>query len=190
MCGFRVAFGGAQQLYSVTADLVTYGKIIGAGLPVGAYGGKKEIMEYVAPTGPVYQAGTLSGNPLAMTAGLTLLRKLKTNPSIYQELEKKSAYLEQGIKEVLTETGITFTLHRVGSMLGVFFCDEPVISFEDANRTNQTLFKSLFHYMLKRGIYIPPSPFEAFFLSNALSYKDLDFTIIALLKSIKELAVK
>ena len=190
MCGFRVAFGGAQELYGVTADLVTYGKIIGGGLPVGAYGGKKEIMEYVAPTGPVYQAGTLSGNPLAMTAGLTLLRKLKTNPTVYQELEEKSAYLEQGLNEVLTRTRIPFTLHRVGSMLGVFFCDAPVTSFEDANRTNQTLFKRLFHHMLSRGVYLPPSPFEAFFLSNALSYKDLDVTIMALRESIKELEVK
>ena len=190
MCGFRVAFGGAQELYGVTADLVTYGKIIGGGLPVGAYGGKKEIMEYVAPTGPVYQAGTLSGNPLAMTAGLTLLRKLKTNPTVYQELEEKSAYLEQGLNEVLTKTRIPFTLHRVGSMLGVFFCDGPVTSFEDANRTNQTLFKRLFHHMLSRGVYLPPSPFEAFFLSNALSYKDLDVTIMALRESIKELEVK
>lgn len=189
MCGFRVAFGGAQELYGVTADLVTYGKIIGAGLPVGAYGGKKEIMEYVAPTGPVYQAGTLSGNPLAMTAGLTLLRKLKTNPEVYQELEKKSALLEQGINEVLTETGIPFTLHRVGSMLGVFFCAGPVISFEDANRTDQILFKSLFHNMLSRGVYLPPSPFEAFFLSNALSHKDIDRTVTALLESIKELEI-
>ena len=168
---------------------VTYGKIIGAGLPVGAYGGKKEIMEYVAPTGPVYQAGTLSGNPLAMTAGLTLLRKLKTNPEVYQELEKKSALLEQGIKQVLTETGIPFTLHRVGSMLGVFFCVGPVISFEDANRTDQTLFKRLFHHMLSRGVYLPPSPFEAFFLSNALSHKDIDRTVTALLESIKELEI-
>ena len=190
MCGFRVAFGGVQELYGVTADLVTYGKIIGGGLPVGAYGGKKEIMEYVAPTGPVYQAGTLSGNPLAMTAGLTLLRKLKTNPTVYQELEEKSAYLEQGLNEVLTKTRIPFTLHRVGSMLGVFFCDGPVTSFEDANRTNQTLFKRLFHHMLSRGVYLPPSPFEAFFLSNALSYKDLDVTIMALRESIKELEVK
>ena len=190
MCGFRVAFGGAQELYGVTADLVTYGKIIGGGLPVGAYGGKKEIMEYVAPTGPVYQAGTLSGNPLAMTAGLTLLRKLKTNPTVYQELEEKSTYLEQGLNEVLTKTRIPFTLHRVGSMLGVFFCDGPVTSFEDANRTNQTLFKRLFHHMLSRGVYLPPSPFEAFFLSNALSYKDLDVTIMALRESIKELEVK
>ena len=189
MCGFRVAFGGAQELYGVTADLVTYGKIIGAGLPVGAYGGKKEIMEYVAPTGPVYQAGTLSGNPLAMTAGLTLLRKLKTNPELYQELEKKSALLEQGIKQVLTEIGIPFTLHRVGSMLGVFFCVGPVISFEDANRTDQTLFKRLFHNMLSRGVYLPPSPFEAFFLSNALSHKDIDRTVTALLESIKELEI-
>ena len=190
MCGFRVAFGGVQELYGVTADLVTYGKIIGGGLPVGAYGGKKEIMEYVAPTGPVYQAGTLSGNPLAMTAGLTLLRKLKTNPAVYQELEEKSAYLEQGLNAVFTGTGIPFTLHRVGSMLGVFFCDGPVTSFEDANRTNQTLFKRLFHHMLSRGVYLPPSPFEAFFLSNALSYKDLDVTIMALRESIKELEVK
>ena len=177
MCGFRVSFGGAQELYGVTADMVTYGKIIGAGLPVGAYGGKKEIMEYVAPTGPVYQAGTLSGNPLAMAAGLTLLKKLKSNPSIYTELEEKSAYLEKGIHDVLSKAAIPFTLNREGSMLGVFFCEGPVHSFEDANRTDQEFFKKLFHHMLSSGVYLPPSPFEAFFLSNALSYGDLDSTI-------------
>lgn len=177
MCGFRVAFGGAQEVYGVTADMVTYGKIIGAGLPVGAYGGKEEIMEYVAPTGPVYQAGTLSGNPLAMVAGLTLLKKLESNPNIYTELEDKSTYLEKGINDVLNRAGIPFTLNRVGSMLGVFFCEGPVDSFEDANRTDQEYFKKLFHYMLSEGVYLPPSPFEAFFLSNALSYDDLDSTI-------------
>ena len=185
MSGFRVAFGGAQEIYGVTADIITYGKIIGAGLPVGAYGGKKEIMDYVAPIGPVYQAGTLSGNPLAMAAGLTLLKKLKENPSTYNKLEEKASYLMKGFSSVLNEFGKPFTLNRVGSMLGIFYCEGPVTSFEQANQTNQTYFKKLFNNMLNRGVYFPPSPFEAFFLSNALSYKDLDYTIASFYESTK-----
>ncbi|WP_018127598.1 glutamate-1-semialdehyde 2,1-aminomutase [Balneola vulgaris] len=179
MTGFRVAFGGAQALYSVTADLVTYGKIIGAGLPVGAYGGKKEIMEYVAPTGPVYQAGTLSGNPLAMAAGYTLLKKLRDNPQIYAELEAKSAKLAQGMEQVLNEHNIPSYNTRVGSMVGIFYTDQTVHSFDEANTTDQKLFAKIFHGMLERGVYLPPSPFEALFLSNSLTDEDLDYTINA-----------
>lgn len=179
MTGFRVAFGGAQALYGVTADLVTYGKIIGAGLPVGAYGGKKEIMEYVAPTGPVYQAGTLSGNPLAMAAGYTLLKKLRDNPQIYAELEAKSAKLAQGMEQVLNEHNIPSYNTRVGSMVGIFYTDQTVHSFDEANTTDQKLFAKIFHGMLERGVYLPPSPFEALFLSNSLTDEDLDYTINA-----------
>lgn len=179
MTGFRVAFGGAQALYGVTADLVTYGKIIGAGLPVGAYGGKKEIMEYVAPTGPVYQAGTLSGNPLAMAAGYTLLKKLRDNPQIYAELEAKSAKLAQGLEQVLNEHNIPSYNTRVGSMVGIFYTDQTVHSFDEANTTDQKLFAKIFHGMLERGVYLPPSPFEALFLSNSLTDEDLDYTINA-----------
>lgn len=187
MTGFRVAFGGAQEVYGITADLMTFGKIIGAGLPVGAYGGKREIMEHVAPTGPVYQAGTLSGNPLAMAAGYTLLNILKENPGIYNELEEKSALLANGIARILDEAGISHFDTRVGSMVGVFFTDQKVTGFEDANTTNQDMFKKVFHGMLKRGVYLPPSPFEAFFLSNSLTKEDIEFTLQAFKETISEI---
>lgn len=180
MTGFRVAFGGAQERFGLTADMVTYGKIIGAGLPVGAYGGKQEIMNFVAPVGPVYQAGTLSGNPLAMAAGLTLLTKLKKQHSVYGELEKKGELLEDGIIKVLDDHQIAHQTHRVGSMVGVFFTDQKVISFEGANTTDQELFRKIFHQMLERGVYLPPSPFEAFFLSNAMTVNDITAIISSL----------
>lgn len=187
MTGFRVDFEGAQKVYGVTADLVTYGKIIGAGLPVGAYGGKQEIMEFVAPTGPVYQAGTLSGNPLAMAAGLTMLKKLKNNPSVYDALERKSVRIAEGMIKTLETHGILYTANRVGSMIGLFYCEGPVTSFADANRTDKELFSRIFHGMLKRGVYLPPSPFEAFFLSNALSDEDIDRTLKAFEETIEKL---
>jgi len=187
MTGFRVDFEGAQKVYDVQADLVTYGKIIGAGLPVGAYGGKQEIMEYVAPTGPVYQAGTLSGNPLAMSAGLTMLRKLKNDPGIYEDLERKSVRIAEGMTKTLDDHGITYSANRVGSMIGLFYCEGPVTSFEDANKTDKELFSKIFHGMLKRGVYLPPSPFEAFFLSNALSDEDIEHTLDAFEETVEEL---
>lgn len=187
MTGFRVDFQGAQKIYGVTADIVTYGKIIGAGLPVGAYGGKKEIMDYVAPTGPVYQAGTLSGNPLAMAAGYTLLKKLKENPQVYEELEKKASVLANGIGQILSDHDIPNTVNRVGSMVGVFYCEGPVETFEDANRTDKELFGKIFHGMLNRGVHLPPSPFEAFFLSNALTSEDISNTLTAFEETINEL---
>ena len=186
MTGFRVDFQGAQKVYGVTADMVTYGKIIGAGLPVGAYGGKKEIMEYVAPSGPVYQAGTLSGNPLAMAAGFTLLKKLKDSPEVYEELEKKSSVLANGIGQILSDHNVPHSINRVGSMIGVFYCEGPVKTFEDANNTDKDLFGKIFHGMLKRGVHLPPSPFEAFFLSNALSSDDISNTLTAFEETIKE----
>lgn len=187
MTGFRLDFGGAQKLYNITADLVTYGKIIGAGLPVGAYGGKEEIMNYVAPTGPVYQAGTLSGNPLAMAAGLTLLKKLKYNPRVYDELEEKSRLLADGIQNILEEHDIPHTINRIGSMIGVFYCEGPVTSFQQANKTDKQLFPKIFHGMLKRGVHLPPSPFEAFFLANSLTMEDINFTISAFRETVEGL---
>lgn len=180
MTGFRVHFGGAQQLFGITADLVTFGKIIGAGLPVGAYGGKEEIMNCVAPAGAVYQAGTLSGNPLAMAAGYTLLTILKNNSTIYDELEAKSAKLAKGFSEVLLKHSVPHTINRVGSMLGVFYCEGPVERFEDANRTDQQLFRKIFHGLLERGVHLPPSPFEAFFIARSLSDEDIAHTLKAL----------
>jgi glutamate-1-semialdehyde 2,1-aminomutase len=188
MTGFRVDFQGAQKVYGVTADMVTYGKIIGAGLPVGAYGGKKEIMDFVAPTGPVYQAGTLSGNPLAMAAGLSLLKKLKAHPGVYEELEKKGQVLAAGMAKILDEHNIPHHVNRVGSMIGLFYCEGPVETFEDANRTDKELFGRIFHGMLKRGVHLPPSPFEAFFLANSLTPEDISFILTAFEETIKELA--
>lgn len=179
MTGFRLASGGAQQYLGVDADLVTYGKIIGAGMPVGAFGGKKQIMEHIAPLGNVYQAGTLSGNPLAMIAGYTLLQELKQSPAIYESIEQKSAYLHQGLEKVLKASGIPYTINRVGSMISVHFSEKPVNNFADAAAANNTLFNQYFHYMLAQGIYLPPSAFETWFISNAVSDADLDKTIEA-----------
>jgi glutamate-1-semialdehyde 2,1-aminomutase len=179
MTGFRLAPGGAQELYEIKADLVTYGKIIGAGLPVGAYGGTEEIMNVVSPVGPVYQAGTLSGNPLAMAAGLALLGELHQNPSHYAALEAKSAYLEQGLHTALSGAAFPYYIHRVGSMISVFFTDQRPTDFDSAIKTDQERFKSYFHYLLDAGIYLPPAAYESWFLSNAHSYEDLDITIEA-----------
>ncbi len=188
MTGFRVAIGGAQQRYGVTADLVTYGKIIGAGLPVGAFGGKKEVMDVVSPVGPVYQAGTLSGNPLAMAAGLALLEELHENPRHYDELEEKAAYLFNGLSEVFNEYGIPVHINKVGSMISVFFTDEEVYDFKTAQTTDQKFFKEFYHRMLENGIYLPPSPFESWFLANTLTEEMLDRTIGAAKASVNTLA--
>lgn len=188
MTGFRLASGGAQQVLNVDADLVTYGKVIGAGMPVGAFGGKRAIMEKIAPLGNVYQAGTLSGNPIAMIAGYTLLNELKNNPSLYTELDAKTAYLHDGLNKVLTESGIPFVINRLGSMISVHFSAVPVTDFATAAAANNTFFNNYFHAMLKRGIYLPPSAFESWFLNNALTYADLDETINATSASLKEIA--
>jgi glutamate-1-semialdehyde 2,1-aminomutase len=176
MTGFRLAQGGAQERLNIDADLVTYGKVIGAGMPVGAFGGKLEIMKHIAPIGSVYQAGTLSGNPLAMIAGFTLLSHLKNNPSVYNELEEKGNYLHNQLQLVLENTNIPFVINRLGSMISVHFSDKPVKDFTSAASVNNTLFNKFFHAMLNKGIYLPPSAFETCFLSNALSYEDLDYT--------------
>lgn len=185
MTGFRVAIGGAQQRYGVTADLVTYGKIIGAGLPVGAFGGKKEIMDVVSPVGPVYQAGTLSGNPLAMAAGYTLLSELHDNPIHYDELEEKTTYLFNGLNDTFERHGVAVHINRVGSMISIFFTGEEVVDFKTANSTDQQLFRVFYHEMLSRGIYLPPSPFESFFLANSLTAEMVDRTIEAADASIR-----
>jgi glutamate-1-semialdehyde 2,1-aminomutase len=187
MTGFRLAPGGAQQRLGVDADLVTYGKVIGAGMPVGAFGGRREIMEHIAPLGKVYQAGTLSGNPLAMIAGYTLLQELKANPSIYQQLEEKTAYLKKGLQQVLEASGVPFVINQLGSMISIHFSKEPVTDFATAAAADNALFGKFFHAMLNRGVYLPPSAFETWFLSNALEYKDLDHTIKAVEESLREL---
>lgn len=187
MTGFRLAAGGAQERLNINADLVTYGKVIGGGMPVGAFGGKKEIMQHIAPLGNVYQAGTLSGNPVAMIAGLTLLKILKENPSIYKELEEKTSLLHKGLNEVLKKSGTPFIINQSGSMISIFFSDKPVTDFASASNSNIELFKKFFHAMLKRGIYLPPSAFETWFICNALSDEDIDFTITAAKESLKEI---
>lgn len=179
MCGFRIAPGGAQQLYNVQADLVTYGKIIGAGLPVGAFGGKAEIMDIIAPDGPVYQAGTLSGNPLAMAAGLALLSELNANDKIYEELEEKSSTLQKGFAEIFNKEEVTHTQNRVGSMLGIFYTENRVTDYKSAAGTDAVFFKKFFHEMLKEGVYLPPSAYETIFVSNALTHNMIDQTLSA-----------
>lgn len=179
MTGFRLSRGGAQERYNVWADLITFGKIIGGGLPVGAYGGKRKIMDVVSPDGPVYQAGTLSGNPLAMSAGKALLSVLNDHPEYYVELEEKTDYLKKGLREVLLKHEIDHGINQVGSMLSIFFTKQVISNFETANTTDKEQFAAFYHQMLERGIYLPPSPFESWFLSRSLSYGMLDKTISA-----------
>ncbi|NPA57825.1 MAG: aminotransferase class III-fold pyridoxal phosphate-dependent enzyme, partial [Aquificae bacterium] len=186
MTGFRLALGGAQEIYGIEPDLTTMGKVIGAGLPVGAYGGKREIMMHVAPEGPVYQAGTLSGNPLAMAAGLRQLQILKeTNP--YPELEEKGRRLEEGMNSLIQKYGIKATVNRVGSMITMFFTDRKVRNFEDAKSSDLETFNRFYKLMLEKGIYLAPSQFEASFLSTAHSDGDIDKTLNAIEDSFKEL---
>ena len=187
MTGFRLSKGGAQEKLSIDADLVTYGKVIGAGMPVGAFGGKRKIMEVVAPLGNVYQAGTLSGNPIAMIAGYTLLTELNNNPSHYAELDEKTNYLKNGLNQVLNDWGQPFVINQMGSMISIHFSDVPVTDFSSASGANNDRFKKYFHAMLNRGIYLPPSAFESWFLNNALTKKDLDQTIQATRESLQEI---
>ena len=184
MTGFRLAQGGAQERLNIDADLITYGKVIGAGMPVGAFGGRLEIMQHIAPLGNVYQAGTLSGNPIAMIAGFTLLSHLKNNPSVYAELDAKGNYLREGLFRVFDEANIPVAINQIGSMLSVHFTNKPVNNFAAASLANSTFFNRFFHAMLSEGIYLPPSAFESWFLSNALSYADLDLTIESAKKAI------
>lgn len=185
MTGFRLAKGGAQELYGVKADLITFGKVIGGGLPVGAFAGREEIMNHLAPDGPVYQAGTLSGNPLAMAAGLAMLKELNKNNDIYDSLKKKTEYLERGLATVFTENNIKHTINRVGSMISIHFSETPVVNFKTAALGDNDNFKKFFHGLLRNGVYIAPSAYESWFLCEALSYEDLDATIIACSKVAK-----
>jgi len=187
MTGFRLAPGGAQEKLNIKADLVTYGKVIGGGMPVGAFGGKKEIMQHVAPLGNVYQAGTLSGNPIAMIAGYTTLKTLKENPSIYKELDEKTIYLRTGLDKVFARSGLHYTINQLGSMISVHFSERPVTDFASAATANTEKFKKFFHEMLSRGIYLPPSAYESWFLNNALTTKDLDYTIECAAESLENI---
>lgn len=180
MTGFRLAAGGAQEILNINADLVTYGKVIGGGLPVGAFGGKKEIMQHISPLGNVYQAGTLSGNPIAMIAGFTMLTELKNTPSIYAEIDEKCLHLENGMHEILENKKIPHRINRMGSMISLHFYNHDVVDFETASKADIPLFNRFFHHMLDNGIYLPPSAYESWFLSNALNKEDLNKTIAAL----------
>ena len=186
MTGFRLQLGGAQQVLNIDADIVTFGKVIGGGLPVGAFAARKEIMEVLSPNGPVYQAGTLSGNPLAMMAGFTTLSILKRDPSIYESLAKKTNYLYQGYVKILSDTEIPYTINRLGSMISLHFTDQSVEDFETSSKGDNEMFRKYFHGMLKRGVYLPPSAYESYFLNDAISYRDLDDTLGALESFIKE----
>ena len=187
MTGFRLAQGGAQEILGINADIVTYGKVIGGGLPVGAFSSRDEIMNKLSPEGSVYQAGTLSGNPLAMSAGLATLSELKLNDNIYQSLDDKSSYLEKGMYEVLGKTTLDFKINRLGSMISLHFCSEDVVDFKSSQKGNNEKFKKYFHGMLNEGIYLPPSAFESYFLNDALTYSDIDITLDALIKVSKTL---
>ena len=178
MTGFRVALGGAQALYGITPDLTTFGKIIGGGMPVGAYGGRREIMEKIAPSGPVYQAGTLSGNPIAMAAGLAMLEVIQA-PGFYDELERKTNLLTDGLVAVAREAGVPFSVNRVCGMFGLFFTADKVETFAQATACDVAAFNRFFHAMLDRGIYLAPSAFEAGFLSTAHSEQDIADTLDA-----------
>jgi len=180
MTGFRLALGGAQEVLSIDADLVTYGKVIGGGLPVGAFGGRAEIMDYLAPEGPVYQAGTLSGNPIAMSAGYAMLNHLKENPNVFISLQDKTTYLANGINKILQQTSLPYQLNKMGSMISLHFTDEPVVDFKTSQKGDNEYFKRYFHAMLTNGVYLPPSAYESYFLNDAISYEDLDYTIHSL----------
>jgi glutamate-1-semialdehyde 2,1-aminomutase len=179
MTGFRLAKGGAQELFNIQADLVTFGKIIGGGLPVGAFGGRKEIMQLIAPLGNVYQAGTLSGNPIAMIAGYTLLKELNDHTAIYKELDEKTKTLCTGIHQTLEKKKIAHTINQLGSMMSVHFGSHTVTDFESAKACDQAIFNKFFHHMLAQGVYLPPSAFESWFICRSLSNEDIQQTIEA-----------
>lgn len=187
MTGFRLSKGGAGELFNIKPDLSVFGKIIGGGLPVGAFGGKKEIMERLAPLGPVYQAGTLSGNPLAMSAGFAALNYINNNPKIYSQLEESGKYLEDGLKKVINNSGKNFKINRLGSMINIFFTEEAVTDFNSALKSDVKLFGKFFHAMLKRGVYLAPAQFETWFISTAHTKEDLDKTINAADEALKEI---
>jgi len=177
MTGFRLSLGGAQQVLDVRADIVTYGKVIGGGLPVGAFASSNDIMKKLAPEGPVYQAGTLSGNPLAMSAGLTTIKALKNDVNIYNRLEDKTKALQEGMEKCLNKKSIPFQINRFGSMISLHFTDSKVFDFKSSSRGDNKFFKKFFHGMLAEGIYLPPSAYESYFLNDALTYEDIEFTL-------------
>ena len=177
MTGFRLAKGGAQELLGIKADITTYGKVLGGGLPVGAFAASNEIMQFLAPEGPVYQAGTLSGNPIAMAAGYAMLKELDTNQDIFNRLDEKTKCLEEGFRRILKKKNIPFQINRLGSMFSLHFTKEPVIDFKSSAKGNNNLFNRYFHGMLDEGIYLPPSAFESYFLNDALSIEDIEITI-------------
>lgn len=188
MTGFRLAPGGVQERLGVTADMVCLGKVIGAGMPVGAYGGKQEIMDRVSPVGPVYQAGTLSGNPIAMISGYTLLKELnEKRDDVYPSLDKKGDKLAKGLDKVLADSSLPYQINQIGSMISVHFTDEPVVDFATAALGNNDHFKHFFHGMLERGMYLPPSAFESWFLSDAITHKMIDQTVEAAAEVVKEM---
>tara|TARA_B110000467_G_scaffold164046_1_gene191809 strand:+ start:561 stop:1847 length:1287 start_codon:yes stop_codon:yes gene_type:complete len=187
MTGFRLSAGGAHKSFNIQPDMVCMGKIIGGGLPVGAFGGKEVIMNMVAPLGPVYQAGTLSGNPLAMSCGYTLLKELSDNPSIYTELEAKTIYLEKGMRNVFDKHNLKVCINRLGSMISFHFNVDEVSNFDDACNADADYFKNVFHEMLKRGIYLAPSAFETLFIARTHTQELLDKTIQALDESLQEI---
>ena len=180
MTGFRLARGGVQELFNINADIVCFGKVIGGGLPVGAFAARAEIMNYLAPLGPVYQAGTLSGNPLAMAAGLTMLQALDTDREIFKRLEEKTTYLGAGIERVLKANNVVFTINQIGSMISVHFDANAVTDFQSAAAGDNETFKKFFHGLVAEGVYIAPSAYETWFITDALTYEDLDFTIQAI----------
>jgi glutamate-1-semialdehyde 2,1-aminomutase len=187
MTGFRLAKGGVQELKNVNADIVCFGKVVGGGLPVGAFASRDEIMSHLAPLGPVYQAGTLSGNPLAMAAGLAMLKSINNDKGLMNRLDEKTKYLHNGISEALNRNGVTHTINRIGSMISVHFTETQVVDFETAAMGNNDTFKAFFHGMLNKGIYIAPSAFESWFITDALTYQDLNETIAAVDEIAKEL---
>lgn len=189
MTGFRLSLGGAQEVLKVKPDLTTLGKIIGGGMPVGAYGGKQEIMDYVSPVGPVYQAGTLSGNPIAMAAGHAMLSYLKENPATYSQLDAISNKIVQGIRENLKKLNLDYTINHFGSMFSLFFTNSEVNNFEEAKRSDTALFGRYFRAMLEEGVYLAPSQFETLFVSTALSDEDIEHILKANYTSLEKVIV-
>jgi len=186
MTGFRLAPGGAQQLYGIVPDMTTLGKIIGGGMPVGAYGGRQDIMDQVAPAGKVYQAGTLSGNPIATAAGLAQLRYLQSHPEVYEQLERTTTRLADGTRQIAAELGLNYTVNQVGSMFSLFFTDQPVTDLETAKLANLEAFGRYFRAMLNRGIYLAPSQFEALFVSTSITDELVDKYLTACRESLRE----
>jgi len=187
MTGFRLAKGGAQEIFNVKPDLTTFGKIIGGGLPVGAYGGRKDIMDFVSPAGPVYQAGTLSGNPLAMTAGIKMLQILNNNPSIYTDLEKQTLKIIDGFRKNLDSLGLKYTINHIGSMFTLFFSDQKITDFDSAKTCDTAKFGLYFNSMLEQGVYLAPSQFESLFVSTSISDELVSKTIEANYNALKSL---